>query len=139
MKFKDNLREILKAEGLTQAQPADRSDITEVTISRYINGQRLPKVSELVRIARALHTTPNRLLSFGEEGWISVRDRLPDVGAGVMVYGKKGNLEIITYGMHRADDRWWVEMLGVGGAIFEKDAITHWAPLPEPPKGGGER
>ena len=70
------------------------------------------------------------------EGWVSVKERLPDNGAGVFVYmewkeeGEKINdqlrFEICTFfnGNFIAKD---------GAECF---ATTHWQPLPAPPADG---
>ena len=62
------------------------------------------------------------LLKAGEPGWISVDKALPEEGDNVLVYCAESG-EITT-------DCWWCDewhMLG--------EEVTHWMPLPEPPKG----
>lgn len=49
----------LKKLGMTQRELADAAGITEITMSRYINGEREPKASTLYRIAKALKTDLN--------------------------------------------------------------------------------
>ena len=51
--------------------------------------------------------------------WISVKDRLPDVGKFVLIYS-----EINGVCMDYHD-----------GATFGYYDVTHWMPLPNPPKG----
>ena len=51
--------------------------------------------------------------------WISVKDRLPDVGKLVLIYS-----EINGVCMDYHD-----------GATFGYYGVTHWMPLPNPPKG----
>ena len=57
-----------------------------------------------------------------DEGWISVKDRLPKIGAKCLVYadGK------MTVAKHIANNDW------ITGVWFP--VPTHWMPLPEPPK-----
>ena len=57
-------------------------------------------------------------------GWISVKDRLPEIGAKCLVYadGK------MTVAKHIAHNEW------ITGIFFP--VPTHWMPLPEPPKEG---
>lgn len=57
-------------------------------------------------------------------GWISVKDRLPKTGSLALVYGSLGAMTVARY-IARND---WV----VPGLF---STITHWMPLPEPPKG----
>ena len=62
--------------------------------------------------------------------WISVKERLPEVEANVLAYIGYGCIVVcwLTY------DGYWQ-----GPArIFDKDEVTHWMPLPEPPKEEGE-
>lgn len=47
---------------LSQKQLAEMTNLTEAGISRYISGQRLPRVDILLRIAQALDCTLDYLL-----------------------------------------------------------------------------
>lgn len=49
-----SIKEILEAKGMSQRELADKVGITEVTLSRYINGNRVPKAPIAMCIARAL-------------------------------------------------------------------------------------
>lgn len=60
--------------------------------------------------------------------WISVKDRLPEVGSRVIACGEKGGVFLVkaegeTTGFGRMD----------GGSKYR--SFTHWMPLPQPPKG----
>ena len=57
-----NIEAKLKEAGITQRELAERAGITEVTISRYINGGRIPKAPALLAIARALNSDIESLL-----------------------------------------------------------------------------
>ena len=57
-----NIEQKLKEAGITQRELAERAGITEVTISRYINGGRIPKAPALLAIARALNSDIESLL-----------------------------------------------------------------------------
>ena len=71
--------------------------------------------------------------------WISVKDKLPPYNRNVLVYRPNMAMKILvdTYdGYYGDDDDEWYE----GWALYGKDthgnpAITHWAYLPQPPKG----
>ena len=71
--------------------------------------------------------------------WISVKDKLPPYNRDVLVYRPNMAMKILVdkYAWHyRDDDNEWYE----DWALYGKDAngnpvITHWAYLPEPPKG----
>lgn len=49
-----SIKEILEAKGMSQRELADKVGITEVTLSRYVNGNRVPKAPVAMCIARAL-------------------------------------------------------------------------------------
>ncbi len=55
--MKNNLAKYLNMRGMTQAQLAEKVGTTEVSICRYVAGQREPKVSMAIKIARALETS----------------------------------------------------------------------------------
>ena len=62
--------------------------------------------------------------------WISVKDRLPEVWQKVIVAIRVNGDSIVDTG-------WWLEdgrtVVSLG---FIQNHITHWMPLPEPPKEG---
>ena len=64
-KLGENVHNLCKQRGISQRSLAEQIGITEVALSRYINGSRTPKVSTLSKIAEALNTTVSDLL--GEE------------------------------------------------------------------------
>lgn len=51
-----------KEQKLSQKQLAEMTGLTEAGISRYISGQRLPRLDILLRIAEALHCSLDYLL-----------------------------------------------------------------------------
>jgi hypothetical protein len=60
-----------------------------------------------------------------ESKWISVEERLPDILSTIIVCDKKGNVgEAYYYGEGSFQ---WID----GDLVI----VTHWMPLPEPPKG----
>ena len=60
----DRIKRRLDEIGMSQRELADKCKLTEVSMSRYINGTRIPKASMVCIMAKALYTTPNSLL-----GW----------------------------------------------------------------------
>ncbi len=71
-------------------------------------------------------------------GWISVKERLPDKSGKYIVYnGFSGNVyqaKFYTYGAMRIIDG--KSVVGHWGQRDKGKNITHWQPLPEPPKEG---
>lgn len=60
---------LLKKQGTTQKELADRINTTEATLSRYVTGDREPKADMLANIATALHTTSDYLLGIEKENF----------------------------------------------------------------------
>lgn len=58
---------LLKKSGLTQRELADKVGVTESSMSRYVNGSRIPKGTIVANIANALHTTSDYLLGTEED------------------------------------------------------------------------
>lgn len=59
--------------------------------------------------------------------WISVKDRLPEDEYECLVIDKSGYYWI---GWFKGDEERWV----IDGTICGDGYVTHWIPLPEPPK-----
>jgi transcriptional regulator with XRE-family HTH domain len=56
------ISDLLQKHGLTQRELAEKVGVTEVSMSRYISGDRTPKGPIIANIALALHTTSDYLL-----------------------------------------------------------------------------
>lgn len=61
--------------------------------------------------------------------WISVKDRLPEKGEIVLACGKRHATSGMFQGASRNNPKWWHWK---GNTLKE---VTHWMPLPQPPKG----
>ena len=59
------LREEMNRRGMKQRDLAEKAGVTEVSISRYVHGERMPKGNILAAMARALGTTSAYLLEDG--------------------------------------------------------------------------
>ena len=64
-------------------------------------------------------------------GWISVKDRLPEINEPVLFTGKNdiGNRYPAQKGYYSGDE--WYTFGGLWDTPL--DRVTHWMPLPEPP------
>ena len=60
----DNIKSELKNSRMSQKQLSKVSNISEATISRYINGEVMPTISNINNIATALCITIDDLVSF---------------------------------------------------------------------------
>lgn len=66
-------------------------------------------------------------------GWISVKDRLPEIGEKVLVYSKFGHVSDMTLQRHGGQNGYDVLIFDPHGMKPGTD-ITHWMPLPEQPE-----
>ena len=65
MSFITRLNNELHNKHMTQRELAQRTNITEATISRYCNGKRIPSITQLTKIANALNVNADYLLGRG--------------------------------------------------------------------------
>jgi len=74
------------------------------------------------------------LLKAQESGWISVKDRLPEVGGWYLCFKESAFVPGLRIDVHRwSETREEWSGSEVGSRIV---GVTHWMPLPEPPKEG---
>ncbi len=64
--------------------------------------------------------------------WISVKDRLPEKNGRYITTVCKYKDEIDVFDLWYEDDDWYIDE---GDYMYEYE-VTHWMPLPEPPKEG---
>ena len=62
--FSKRLRLKMRDRGLTQGAIAEKSELSQVMISRYIHGTSLPTAEAAVRLARALKCSVSDLIEF---------------------------------------------------------------------------
>jgi hypothetical protein len=69
--------------------------------------------------------------------WISVEERLPEVGKEVLICDARDSfLGMFSLEEMKSDEvYYWFD--GDGWRL-PSDEVTHWMPLPEPPKDGGD-
>ena len=60
--FSERLKPIIDALNVSQKELAELIGVTEVTMSRYVNGQRMPKAPILVKLAKELGVTVDWLM-----------------------------------------------------------------------------
>lgn len=63
IKVGENLRFFLETQGKSQKMLADYLNVSESTVSKYINGSRSPDVEQIVRIAFFFGTSTDELLT----------------------------------------------------------------------------
>lgn len=62
--FGIKVKQLLEAKNITQKELAERANTTNATISRYVNGEREPKIDVASDIARALDVSVDYLLGY---------------------------------------------------------------------------
>ena len=67
----------------------------------------------------------------GKPKWIPVSERFPEPWRWFLCYCEAGNIEMLRY--DDLMDEW--DSININRA-YNKDYVTHWMPLPEPPKEG---
>ena len=77
--------------------------------------------------------------------WIDVKDRLPENDYGkhwkdrqyyLVVISPSGLMRVAKYGYKDKD--WWIDSHDCVLTKERYNEVTHWMPLPEPPKGVSE-
>lgn len=109
--FASRLRTRAAELGISHAEAARRSGLSERRYSHYVSGIREPDLATLVRIANALQTTPNVLLGIDEKRKSSIRSRLVDRLNSAAEGVSDGDLEVVVLqvealvGRHRRKPR----------------------------------
>lgn len=64
--FGDNLRDILKEQNMPRRELAQVLDLSEATISNYINKKQMPTMEVIVNMAYELSMSIDELIDFGD-------------------------------------------------------------------------
>ena len=75
------IEETMKLKGISRHQLSKRTNLSEASISRYINGERQPKMISLISIAKALDVKVDDLIGENENG-------TEEIGKAVMVIAR---------------------------------------------------
>ena len=67
MTIGEKIKFALEMRGMSQKELANKTRLTEVTISRYVNDLRIPKASHIKTLCRALCVSADWLLGVKEE------------------------------------------------------------------------
>ena len=63
----ERIRELLKKNGMTQVDLAEKCGLTSASVSRYVCGRRIPNGNTIAKIATSLHVTADYLLGNDNE------------------------------------------------------------------------
>lgn len=61
--FKDKIKELMTTQNMTQKELSEKSGITEASISRYLNGERTPRIDIIINFARVFKVDVDFLIS----------------------------------------------------------------------------
>lgn len=62
MELKERIKMLMEERHLNQKDLANHSGITEASMSKYLSGERTPRIDVIVNIANALHVTVDELI-----------------------------------------------------------------------------
>ena len=65
MLLKEKAVQLMREQKLNQKQLAEKTSITEASISKYLSGERTPRIDVAVKLAKALNTSVNFLFDNG--------------------------------------------------------------------------
>lgn len=82
--LRDNLKDVMRQRGFTQALLAEKADITEATISRYLAGVHSPKIEYIAKMAAALSVSIDYLLGLSSS---SIPDQPPSPEIRTLIAG----------------------------------------------------
>ena len=97
--FLGRFRQLMFDSKYTQKQIAQMCQITEASLSRYMNGERMPKPEILANLATALRTTTDYLLGKDEPGYAEIRTLIAR-SAQRMTDGQRKELSNILMGIN---------------------------------------
>ena len=87
---------------------------------------------------RWMNTAADRLEALVEQKWIPVTERLPEDNRPVQVYLKNYTIQggyVVHIGSYDTAGFWFLRTQpGIASFPVREWVVTHWMPLPEPPK-----
>ena len=108
------------ADGLTMDTREKLIELLQGARDKYINLLTFEK--ELI----ADHLIANGVTV---QKWIPVTERLPENKKCVLMYSADGG---VAEGVYEESRKRWIQWRW---SVFDVPSVTHWMPLPEPPKG----
>lgn len=103
------------------------------------------RLEELAEERRSISTLLQKVESLEDEiaslreerRWVSVGERLPDVGADVLAMGGEGEFQarLVSVGESHRWEPLWLDVHGCGCCGGGRPNVTHWMPLPPGPEG----
>lgn len=103
--------------------------LSELKPITYEMEQNTVTIADMSNIMRNWVCRQPTVPTYGQ--WIRVEEEKPDTGQYVLVNHKDGVMQCAQYLISGYDDR---ELWMLDHYYKEQSEITHWMPLPEPPK-----
>lgn len=98
MNLNERIRMLMEEQGMTQKELANKSNITEASMSKYLSGERRPRIDVVVNIANALGVSVDDLLGNGLENAEATLPALKTVLArGMEKMSEEEKKELIKY------------------------------------------
>ncbi len=115
----------------TEAAPCNTCDmIHDGSCSDTLMKQAADAIEELSRENESLAKSVNEASEILRKRWIPVTERLPDIGGRVLCMCRANIYEV----MKRRTDNKWVQATNTVSVVYMSGFVTHWMPLPQPPK-----
>ena len=90
------------------------------------------KDQRIENMEKIIEDQQERIDIMAEGGWISIEKKLPD-DRGYFLGWVNGDIQFVLYDPYSRHEKWnYCDIDGMQGEV--DDLITHWMPLPEPPK-----
>ena len=64
--FRRNLHELMAERGYFQSDLAEAAGLSQTTISRYLNGDRMPNLRSIINLSYELDVDVSELIDFGD-------------------------------------------------------------------------
>lgn len=86
---------------------------------------------ESVGLAKTMNKAADAIEELSKPRWIPVTERLPENLTSVIVHRKDGGIFMWEYFDTSSTDECWIDD---SMNVYSFYDVTHWMPLPEPPK-----
>lgn len=130
------INELLREKGMTQRELAEKAMTTEVSMSRFVKGDRVPKGPILANIAKTLGVTTDYLVGKSDKtegwtgNWIPCEKEMPAENEDVLLSGIRRSADV---GYYDGDAEAFFCYIS-GDLQYPVAEVKVWMPLPEPYK-----
>ncbi|HBN00292.1 MAG TPA: transcriptional regulator [Firmicutes bacterium] len=97
MKFNERVKMFMNEKKMTQKQLAEKTGITEASMSKYLNGERTPRIDVVANLSKALGVTTDDLIGNEVEDAPSFAKRKVLLARGLENMSEKEKKMLIAY------------------------------------------